>query len=288
MCSDIAGRRFSDIIFDLFSNITFTAGFMIVTVVAIIAVLADIISPYPPLEFVAEPLLPPSELHPFGTDDLGRDLFSMTLHGSRVSLMVGITAAVISTLVGIAVGLTSGIVRGVLDMFTMRVIDFLLSLPYLAIALAILSFLKPNMMIIIMIIVVLSWIPTAKVVRAHTFSIMESLYVEAAKAMGAGRFYIAIKHILPNVIPITLSSLVLNVRDAILFEASLSFLGLGDPSSVSWGTILFFARRAGAFAANVWWYIVPPGFMIMLTVLGFTLMAIGLDEVLNPRLKKTQ
>ena len=285
MSVDAVSRRYRDVILDLFSNTTFTIGFMIVFAISLIALFADILSPYPPLEFVAEPLLPPSEQYPFGTDDLGRDLFSMVLHGSRISLMVGVVAAVISTIVGIAIGLTSGILKGFFDMFTMRVIDFLLSLPYLAIALAILSFLKPNMMIIIMIIVVLSWIPTAKVVRAHTFSIMESLYVEAAKSMGASRLYIAIKHVLPNFIPITLSSLVLNVRDAILFEASLSFLGLGDPGSVSWGTILFFARRAGAFAANVWWYIIPPGFMIMITVLGFTLMAIGLDEVLNPRLR---
>ncbi|RLG88223.1 MAG: hypothetical protein DRO15_03315 [Thermoprotei archaeon] len=142
------------------------------------------------------------------------------------------------------------------------------------------------MMIIILVIVILSWITTAKVVRAHTLSVMESLFVEAARAIGASNLHIMLRHVLPHVSPMILSSMALNVRNAILFEAALSFLGLGDPANVSWGTILFFARRAGAFALGAWWYIVPPGFLIMMTVLGFTLISIGLDEVINPRLRK--
>jgi len=270
----------------LFKCLTFTIGFLIVLIVGIIAIFADSLAPYPPLEFVGDPLEPPSITHYFGTDDMGRDLYSMVVYGARVSLIIGLTAAILSTLVGTTVGVACGIVRGVVDAITMRIIDFLLSLPYLAVALAIIAFLKPNMAIIIIIIVALSWISTAKVVRAQALSLMESLFVEAAEAIGASRLHIALKHILPNVFPLVLSSLVLNVRGAILFEASLSFLGLGDPESISWGTILFFARRGGAFAAGAWWYIVPPGFMIMVTVLGFTLMSIGLDEVLNPRLRK--
>jgi len=270
----------------LFYSKTFTTGFLIVVVILFIALFADFLATYPPLEFVGEPLAPPSYQHYFGTDDMGRDIYSMVIYGSRISLIVGIVAAFLTTFLGTAIGITCGILGGLIDTFTMRVIDFLLSLPYLAVALAIVAFLKPNLGIIILIIVILSWISTAKVVRAQTLSLMRSMFVEAAKAIGASRFHIALKHILPNVFPIVLSSLVLNVRGAILFEAALSFLGFGDPENISWGTILFFARRGGAFAAGAWWYIVPPGFMIMITVLGFTLISIGLDEVLNPRLRK--
>jgi len=117
-------------------------------------------------------------------------------------------------------------------------------------------------------------------------SVMGNAFVEAARAVGAGTGRIIARYVLPNVSPMVLSSMALNVRGAILFEAALSFLGLGDPTQVSWGTILFYARRAGAFVLGAWWYIVPPGLMIMLTVLGFTLIATGLDEVLNPRLRR--
>jgi len=270
----------------LFHSKTFTLGFSIVVTVSLIALLADIIAPYPPLDFVGNVLEAPSWKHLFGTDDLGRDIFSMVVYGSRVSLIVGFLAAIFSTIIGTAIGITCGILRGIIDAITMRFIDFMLSLPYLALALAILAFLKPNIFLVVLVIVILGWVSTAKVVRAQTLTIMASPFVEAARAIGASNLHIALRHVLPNAFPVILSSLVLSVRSAILFEATLSFLGLGDPALVSWGTILFFARRAGAFILGAWWYIIPPGFMIMITVLGFTLMAIGLDEVLNPRLRR--
>jgi len=277
----------ANLILTLLRYRTFTLGLAIIVFIGIIAALADTIAPYSPTEFVAGGLEPPSPKHIFGTDDMGRDLFSMTVYGARVSLVVGLLAALLSTVIGTSIGVLCGVVRGFVDAVVMRIIDFMLSLPYLAVALAIVAFLKPSIWIIIVIIAALSWITTAKVVRTHTMSVMGNAFVEAARAVGAGTGRIITRYVLPNVSPMILSSMALNVRGAILFEAALSFLGLGDPSQVSWGTILFYARRAGAFVLGAWWYIVPPGLMIMLTVLGFTLIATGLDEVLNPRLRTT-
>ncbi|RLG86569.1 MAG: hypothetical protein DRO15_05990, partial [Thermoprotei archaeon] len=164
---------------------TFIIGLSLITIIGIIAVLADSIALYPPLEFVGNPLESPSAKHPFGTDDMGRDIYSMTIHGARISLFIGIIAALLSTSIGTGIGVVCGVFRGIVDAVIMRIIDFMLSLPYLAIALVIIAFLKPSMMIIILVIVILSWITTAKVVRAHTLSVMESLFVEAARAIGA-------------------------------------------------------------------------------------------------------
>jgi len=270
----------------LFSSKTFLTGFIIVIIISIIAVSADYMIRYPPLKFVGKPFTPPSDKFIFGTDDMGRDIYSMTISASRVSLIIGLIAAVLTTLLGMFIGLSSGMIGGIYDILMMRSIDFLLSLPYLALALVILAFLKPNLYIIILVIVILSWISTAKIVRADTLVVKELPFVEAAKAMGGSKVYITLKHVTPNILHAVISSLVLNVRNAILFEASLSFLGFGDPHYISWGAILFFARRGGAFAAGAWWYIIPPGFMIMITVLGFTLLSIGLNDVLNPRLRR--
>jgi len=277
---------FKENILLLFSSKSFVIGFLIVLIIAIIAIFAVYLIRYPPLEFVGKPFTPPSSKYLFGTDDMGRDIYSMTIYASRVSLLIGSIAAILTTLLGMFVGLSSGMIGGLYDILMMRSIDFLLSLPYLALALVILAFLKPNLYIIILVIVILSWISTAKIVRADTMVVKELPFVEAARSMGGSKLYITIRHVTPNVIHAVISSLVLNVRNAILFEASLSFLGFGDPKHISWGAILFFARRGGAFAAGAWWYIIPPGFMIMITVLGFTLLSIGINDVLNPRLRR--
>ncbi len=271
----------------LFKTNTFLTGFAIVSTITLIALLADYIAPYNPFDFVGEPFQPPSGTYYFGTDDLGRDIFSMTVYAARVSLFIGVIAAALTTLLGMTVGLVTGMTGGFIDTFIMRAVDFLLSLPYLALALVILAFVKPNIFIVILVIALLGWISTAKVVRANTIMVKEEPFIEAAKASGGSKIYITFTHVIPNIMHALLSSLTLNVRGAILFEAALSFLGFGDPEMISWGTILFFARRGAAFAAGAWWYIVPPGFFIMITVLGFTLLSIGLDEVLNPRLRRT-
>jgi len=264
----------------------FLTGLIIIITIILIASLADILAPYPPLKLVGNTFNPPSLNFYLGTDDMGRDIYSMIIYGSRTSLIIGITAAIFTTLLGTIIGIFSGVFRGILDTLLMRSIDFLLSLPYLVVALVLVAFLQPNIGIIILIIVILSWIPTAKVVRSKALSIMESGFVEAAISIGASRIHIALKHVLPSTLPIIISSLILSIRDAILFESTLSFLGFGDPTYISWGTILFFARRGAAFVAGAWWCVIPPGFMIMLTVLGFTLMSMGLDEILNPRLRQ--
>jgi len=260
-------------------------GIVIIAFIVLLAIFADKLTPYKPLDMIGEPLQPPSRMHLLGTDDMGRDLLTMVVYGSRVSLLIGVLAAILATAIGTIIGLLSAVIGGKLDVLISRSIDFVISLPYLAVALAILAFLKPSIWVIVVVIAALGWVTPAKVVRTSTLTVLGMPYVEAAYALGSSKLWIVWKHVLPGVMPFILSSMVLNVRSAILFEASLSFLGMGDPSHVSWGTILFYARRAGAFMLGAWWWIIPPGLMIMLTVLGFTLIAIGLDRVLNPRLR---
>ena len=260
-------------------------GIVIIAFIVLLAIFADKLTPYKPLDMIGEPLQPPSRMHLLGTDDMGRDLLTMVVYGSRVSLLIGVLAAILATAIGTIIGLLSAVIGGKLDVLISRSIDFVISLPYLAVALAILAFLKPSIWVIVVVIAALGWVTPAKVVRTSTLTVLGMPYVEAAYALGSSKLWIVWKHVLPGVKPFILSSMVLNVRSAILFEASLSFLGMGDPSHVSWGTILFYARRAGAFMLGAWWWIIPPGLMIMLTVLGFTLIAIGLDRVLNPRLR---
>jgi peptide/nickel transport system permease protein len=266
------------------------AGLAILGFFVLVALLAPVISDREALDptcpCAGAPFQPPSAEFPFGTDDLGRSVMALTIWGSRISLMVGLFATLISVVIGAVVGIVAGYYGRWTETVLMRVTDWFLVIPFLPLAIVLASLLGRSLLIIIFVIGITSWPSTARIVRAQVLSVKTRPYVERARALGASNWHLTTRHILPNVGPIIFANTVLLVAIAILSETTLSFLGLGDPLSISWGTILEAAFNAGAATAGNWWWLVPPGVAIVLVVLAFTMCGYALDEVLNPRLRQ--
>ncbi len=227
----------------------------------------------------------PSEFGPLGTDDLGRDVLTQFIWGSRISLLVGLAATVLAILIGSLVGITAGFFGGRIGSALMRITEWFLVIPFLPLAIALAAILGPSIQNIIIVIGVTSWPSTARLIYAQVLTLKERDYVDRSRALGASNWHLMTRHILPNVSPLILANTTLTVPIVILSEATLSFLGLGDPSSASWGQMLDDAFEAGAVTLEAWWYIVPPGLGIMLVVLAFTLVGQALEEILDPRLR---
>ncbi|AYY12764.1 ABC transporter permease [Actinobacteria bacterium YIM 96077] len=221
----------------------------------------------------------------FGTDQTGRSILLMVIWGARVSLQVGVVAAVLAVTLGTLIGMAAAHFGGWISWVLMRLTDWFIVLPNLVLAIALVIALGPSRITIIAAIALTSWASTARVVRAQTMAIEGRPYIERAQALGAGHWHQMTRHVLPNLMPLVLASATLQVSSAILAEASLSFLGLGDPSQPSWGTILERAFDAGAISVGAWWYMLPPGIAILLVVLAFTLCGRAMESVLNPRLR---
>jgi peptide/nickel transport system permease protein len=232
------------------------------------------------------PFSPPSWEFPFGTDDLGRSILTLTIWGARISLLVGVLATSISMLIGSFIGIVAGYYGRAVEAILMRLTDWFLVIPFLVLAIVLAAILGRSLPIIIAVIGVTSWPSTARIVRAQVLSVKTRPYVERARALGASDWHLVTRHILPNVGPLIFANTVLTVAIAILSETTLSFLGLGDPLSISWGTILDFAFGAGAATSGNWWWLLPPGLAIVFVVLAFTMCGFALDEILNPRLRE--
>jgi peptide/nickel transport system permease protein len=231
------------------------------------------------------PFSPPSAENPFGTDESGRSVLALTLWGSRVSLLVGFLATVISVLIGSVVGIVAGHFGRWTDSVLMRVTDWFLVIPFLPLAIVLATVLGPSLANIAFVIGITSWPGTARIVRAQALAVTARPYIERARALGAGDWHLVTRHVLPNVVPLIFANTVLIVAVAILSETTLSFLGLGDPLRVSWGSMLDAAFSHGAASIGAWWYLLPPGLAILLVVLAFTMCGQALEAVLNPRLR---
>jgi ABC-type dipeptide/oligopeptide/nickel transport system permease subunit len=221
-----------------------------------------------------------------GTDYLGNDVWTDLVYGVRISLIVGILAAVISTFLGISLGAIAGFFEGSLDQVVMRIVDILLCLPVLPLLLILIRYFAPSVYFVIVLIAIFGWQGLSRMVRSRVFSIKEMAFVESARAAGASDSYIIIHHIIPNVIPVAMAAMILAVPGAILTEAALSFLGFSDPNVATWGRMLENANTQGAFSALAWWYILPPGIAITVLCLGFVFISHALDEIVNPRLRR--
>ncbi len=258
-------------------------GLIIILIFIFLAFLAPFLAPVDPFKMIAQRFLPPGYEHPMGTDDLGRDILSRFLYGVRISLFIGFLSAATSTIIGTAIGTISGYWGGKIDGLLMRITEFFMVIPKFFLALILVAVFGPSLWNIILVIGILSWPSTARIARAQFLSIKEREFVEAARAVGVGEGSIALFEILPNASPPIIVAASLQVASAILTESALSFLGLGDPTKISWGLMLYYARP---FLRNAWWMMIFPGLGISLTTLGINLVGEGLNEALNPRLKE--
>lgn len=247
----------------------------------ILAVTAPWLSPHDPFEMGARPFLPPQPSHWMGTDGLGRDMFSRVLDGSRVSLLVGVLAAGTSFVIGVSVGAVSGYFGGALDAVLMRVTEYVIVIPRFFLALLIVALLGAGVEKIIIVIGVLSWPDIARVVRAQFLTFKEREFVLAARATGQKDRQIIVWEILPNAVPPAIVVGSFLVAQAIILEAGLSFLGLGDPSVISWGSLLNDARE---YVGHSIWLVIFPGVALSLLVLAINLVGDGVSDQLNPKL----
>ena len=264
-------------------------GLVIVVALVLTAIFAPFLAPYDPTERVGRPFAVPSAEHPLGTNDIGQDLLSELIYGTRVSLTVGLVAATVALLIGTTVGILAGFYPRLLGSVLMRAVDVVLILPFLPLLIILAAYLGRSLLNTVLVIGILIWAGSARVIRSQVLSLTQRDYVVAARAMGASDRHIIVKHVLPMTLLLAIGEFVQATAGAILLEASLSFLGLGDPLQKSWGAILYWAQVRGAFLTPAWqWWVLPPGLMIMAAALGFALIGFALEQRVNPRLRQAR
>jgi peptide/nickel transport system permease protein len=262
---------------------------LILGLYAVLAVFGPVVAPHPPFDTLyvqgggVARLQPPSGTFWLGTNNLGQDVFSQLLHGFRLAFVVGLTAALVSSLIGTNVGLIAGYFGGRVDQLLMRVTDVAYGIPFLPFALIVISMARPSLTAIIAVIALTLWRTQARVIRAQVLTVKERAFVRAAQAAGAGHIRIVYGHIAPNVLPIALLYVALGVSSAVLMEASLSFLGFGDPNAATWGQMMNVAFFAGAIR-NAWWWVLPPGITLSVFVVTVYFLTRSYEHIANPRL----
>jgi peptide/nickel transport system permease protein len=239
----------------------------------------------------------PSAAFPFGTDELGRSILNLTVHATRISMVIGLLATVITVFIGAALGIVSGYIGGRFDALAMRIADFFLVIPTFVLAIILTAIIRDvlgtgsreifgirlSLLVIVIVIGITSWSSTARIIRSQTLSLRERAFVDRARVIGASGTHIMRRHILPNVTNLIVANAVLTFAGAVLTETTLSFVGLGDPFQPSWGQLLDAARTVGAPGLGAWWYFLPAGTCIVLVVFAFTLVGSALDDILNPK-----
>jgi len=264
-------------------------GLVILLLLVSVAVLAPAIAPYDPGEkSYGDSYEGPSSEHLLGTDNVGRDILSQLIYGTRPAFFVGIISALFVSVIGTTVGVVSGYYGGLVDDVLMRLVDFTYGLPLLPFMIVLVALWEPSLLTIVLAISSLLWRTVARVTRSQVLSIKEKPYIKSAEISGASNLRVMGKHIVPNVLPLTFLYGSFGIAWAILAEANLSFLGFGDPELITWGKMLLLAMQSQALLRDAWWWFVAPGLMIMLTVGSAFAIGRGYEEVINPELRESR
>jgi peptide/nickel transport system permease protein len=260
-------------------------GALVLLLVVLGAVLAPVLAPYDQHAQVGPVFGPPSWSHPLGLDDGGIDMVTLLMWGARISLVVGFAATFVSMVIGGFVGVTAGYFGGKVDTILMRITDYFLVIPDVPLMIVVAAIWGPSLFHIVIVIGILLWTSTARVIRAQVKSVRERVYVKRARALGAGHVRIVFRHVLPQVAPLLIANTVLTIAVAIFDETALAFLGLGDPSRISLGKMIENAFQRAAISTGAWWAIVPPGVLVAVIILSCSLLGGAIEDALNPRLR---
>jgi peptide/nickel transport system permease protein len=260
-------------------------GAAILLLVLFGAVLAPWLAPYDLHKQVGPVFGHPSWSHPLGLDDGGIDMVTLLMWGARISLVVGFAATLVSMLIGGTIGVLAGYFGGKTDTILMRITDYFLVIPDVPLMIVVAAIWGPSLFHIVIVIGILLWTGTARVIRAQVKSVRERVYVKRARSLGASHLRIVLRHVMPQVAPLLIANTVLTIAVAIFDETALSFLGLGDPSRISLGKVIENAFQRAAISTGAWWAIVPPGALVALIILACSLIGGALEDALNPRLR---
>jgi ABC-type dipeptide/oligopeptide/nickel transport system permease subunit len=260
-------------------------GLAIVASLGVVAVLAPVLAPYDPLAIGGGSLQRPSAQHLLGTNDVGQDILSQIIWGTRASLIVAVGAATVAVVMGVLVGAGAGLIGGTVDVVAMRLVDLFLAVPVLPLLVVIAALAGPSRLNVLLVIGMLTWPPTARLMRSQTLSLRQRGFVHVARGFGAGPLYVIRRHLVPALGSLIVASFLNVAAVGVLLEAGLSFLGLADPTDVSWGLLMNRAlRHQGLYFSPLWtWWVLPAGFAISLAVFGFTFLGVGLEPRFNPR-----
>ncbi len=272
-------------------------GLSILAFFTLIAIIGPLIAPEDPnasSSFSDQIMQPPSSEHLLGTDDNGRDVLSLLILGTRISMVVGFAAAIVSAVIGSTIGISAGYFGGWTERILTVIDDWFLVIPFLPLAIVLATLLGETadslplgrVLVLVLVIGLTGWAGTSRIIRSQVLSVRQRMFVERAKALGSSNTWIIRKQILPNVLPLIFANTVLIIAIAILTESTLSFLGLGDPSRASWGQMLNAANASGALSLGAWWFFIPPGVCIVLVVIGFTMVGYSIEDIVNPKLRE--
>ena len=264
-------------------------GLIIVLLLVFTAIFADVIAPYDPYDVTqrADKGLSPSLTHLLGTSiTTGQDVFSMLIYGTRVSLSIGIITGLLIVVLGSILGVAAGYMGGIVDMILMRIVDIMIVVPTLPLTIVITNIFGHSYVVIVFVFVLFGWQSLSRVVRSQVLLLKNSDYVKAAELAGAGKGYIMFRHILPGVSHLVVMNTALTCAGIMIAEAGLSFLGLGNPTAISWGKMLTDAQNGGSMLFGHWWTILAPGIGIFLSVFAFMRLGLAIEEILNPRMKQ--
>jgi peptide/nickel transport system permease protein len=271
---------------DLLHDAQAIAGLAMLSLIVIMAVFAPQLSAYPPDYYTGLIFNPPSSAHLLGTDSMGLDIWSRLLFGARTSLAVAVSVAFLSAALSIFIGSTSALIGGHYDRFWMRVVDAVLAVPAIIVMILVGAYLRPSLPLLILLLSILSWPGGARVMRSQILSLKERMHVSAARTFGAGWRHILANHILPELGPLVIALMIQDARRAVFMEAGLAFLGVSDPTMISWGKTM---QQALTFTyLDVWkWWLVPTGLALSLTLIGLSFLGISLEAAMDPRLRKS-